>query len=50
VSGRAINVITDDGVVTLSGRVNNESEHDLAVELARNVRGVKEVKAQGLTF
>ena len=50
VSGTAINVHTDDGIVSLSGEVNDESEHQLAVELARNVRGVKEVNAQDLTF
>jgi hyperosmotically inducible protein len=50
VSGTAIDVHTNDGAVTLSGRVNNESEQKLATELARNVRGVKEVNAQDLTF
>jgi len=50
VSGTAINVHTDDGVVTLSGKVNNESEQELAVELANNVRGVKEVNARDLTY
>jgi osmotically-inducible protein OsmY len=50
VSGTAINVHTDDGVVTLSGKVNNESGQELAIELARNVRGVKQVNAQDLTF
>ncbi len=50
VSGTAIDVQTNDGVVTLTGQLNDESEHELAVELARNIRGVRGVNAQNLTF
>ena len=50
VSGGDISVTTDDGVVELSGRVDSEAERELAVELARELRGVKSVDASGLTF
>lgn len=43
-----ISVTTKDGVVTLSGKVDSGAERDLAVELAKNVRGVKSVHAKGL--
>lgn len=48
VDGSDISVTTKDGVVTLSGTVANGSEHDLAVELARNIRGVASVNAKQL--
>lgn len=48
VDGSDITVDTKDGVVTLSGTVNNGAEHALAVELAKNVRGVKSVQSKGL--
>lgn len=50
VSGSAIDVSTDKGIVTLSGKVSNGTEQALAIELAQNVRGVKSVQAQELTF
>lgn len=50
VSGGDISVTTDDGVVELSGKVDSEAEHELAVELAEQLRGVKSVDASGLTF
>lgn len=50
VSGSNIDVTTNAGVVTLKGKVNTGAERALAVEIAENVRGVKRVEAQGLTF
>jgi osmotically-inducible protein OsmY len=44
VSGTGIDVDTFKGVVTLSGRVKSQPEHDQAVALARQVNGVTEVK------
>ena len=44
VSGTGIDVDTYKGVVTLSGRVKSQSEHDQAMALARQVDGVTEVK------
>lgn len=48
VDGSDISVATKDGVVTLSGKVASGAERDLAVELAKNIRGVKAVHAKGL--
>lgn len=48
VDGSDIDVDTKNGVVTLSGKVDTGAERDLAVELARNVRGVKSVHSKGL--
>ena len=39
-----IDVDTFKGVVTLSGRVKSQTEHDHALTLARRVTGVAEVK------
>lgn len=50
VAGSDIDVSTENGVVTLSGKVSSGAERDLAVEHAQNVRGVKSVDAKGLTF
>ncbi|SFB55322.1 BON domain-containing protein [Azotobacter beijerinckii] len=50
VAGSDIAVSTQGGIVTLSGKVNNGAERDLAVELAQHVRGVKSVDAKALTF
>lgn len=50
VAGSAIDVTTNKGVVSLSGRVNNGAEHALAIELAQNVRGVKSVQSKALLF
>ena len=44
VKARAIDVSTDDGVVTLSGTVSSASEHERAVQLARETAGVKSVR------
>lgn len=49
VDGSAITVSTASGVVTLSGKVSSGTERALAIELARNVRGVKSVTSTGLT-
>lgn len=48
VSGSAINVDTRDGVVTLSGDVESEAEKELAVRLAKDIRGVARVDGGGL--
>jgi osmotically-inducible protein OsmY len=44
VGGMRIDVDTFKGVVTLSGRVKNETERQQAVSLARRTSGVVEVK------
>src|SRR6185436_19628279 len=44
VGGMRIDVDTFKGVVTLSGRVKNETERQQAVGLARRTSGVVEVK------
>jgi osmotically-inducible protein OsmY len=44
VGGTSIDVDTYKGVVTLSGRVTSQAEHDQALALARKVDGVTEVK------
>lgn len=44
VGGLRVDVDTFKGVVTLSGRVKNQAEHDQAIALARSVDGVSEVK------
>jgi osmotically-inducible protein OsmY len=44
VGGLRIDVDTYKGVVTLSGRVKSQGEHDQALALARKVDGVTEVK------
>jgi len=44
VGGTSIDVDTYKGVVTLSGRVKSQAEHDQAVALAHQVDGVTEVK------
>lgn len=48
VAGSDIGVTTDHGVVKLSGAVESGREKALAVELAKNVRGVKQVDATSL--
>ena len=50
VAGSAIDVTTNKGVVSLSGKVNNSAEQALAIELAQNVRGVKSVQSKELIF
>ena len=44
VSGTGVDVDTYKGVVTLSGRVKSQAEHDQALALARKVDGVTDVK------
>jgi len=44
VGGMKIDVDTFKGVVTLSGRVKNQAEHDQAIAIARKTSGVVEVK------
>ena len=41
-------VETKNGAVTLKGSADNGAERDLAIELAKNVRGVTSVNAKGL--
>lgn len=50
VTGADISVTTTKGVVELSGKVDSGAERDLAIELAKNVRGVKDVTSSALTF
>ncbi len=47
--GCALQVASNNGVVTLSGRVSHELQKDVAVELVRNIDGVRSVLADGLT-
>lgn len=49
VDGSDVAVSTRDGIVTLSGKVNSGAERELAIELAKNVRGVRSVSSKGLT-
>ena len=48
VSGLDIKVETVDGVVTLTGAVTSQAQKDKAVEVARQIKGVKRVEASGL--
>ena len=50
VDGSDIGVKTHEGVVTLSGKVDSGAERALAIELAKNVRGVKSVDSKELTM
>ena len=50
VGGTGIDVSTDNGIVTLSGKVHDGAERALAVKLAENVRGVRSVQSKALTF
>ncbi len=45
-----IMVNTTDGVVTLEGKIKNGAERALAIELARNIRGVKSVTSDKLVL
>jgi osmotically-inducible protein OsmY len=45
-----ISVSTHAGVVTLTGKLDSGAERALAIELAKNVRGVKSVQANGLVI
>ncbi|MDR7092184.1 MULTISPECIES: BON domain-containing protein [Cellvibrio] len=48
VNGSDINVSTNAGVVTLSGKLDSGVERALAIELAQNIRGVKSVQSKEL--
>lgn len=50
VDGSDISVSTKNGVVTLTGKLGNGAEQALAIELAQNVRGVKDVQSKDLNF
>lgn len=50
VSGSNISVSTAQGIVTLSGKVDSGAERALAIELTKNIRGVKSVLAGALTL
>ena len=50
VDGSDIAVSTNGGVVTLTGKLDSGAERALAIELARNVRGVKSVDSSSLTI
>ncbi len=50
VNGTDIAVSTNSGVVTLTGKMDSGAERALAIELARNVRGVKSVDSNLLTM
>lgn len=43
VRAHTIRVSTNDGVVTLAGTIGSAAEHDQAVRLARDTKGVKRV-------
>jgi hyperosmotically inducible periplasmic protein len=44
VRGRAVGVTTEDGVVTLRGRVESEHERQQAIRIAREIDGVRDVR------
>jgi osmotically-inducible protein OsmY len=48
VSALAINVQSSQGVVHLTGMVNNEQERQRAIQIAQAVQGVKQVDARNL--
>lgn len=50
VDGSNIEVSTREGIVTLKGKLASGMECALAVELAKNVRGVKSVQSKELTI
>ena len=50
ITDSVIDVSTAQGIVILKGTLKNSAEHALAVELARNIRGVKDVKSDELGF
>lgn len=50
VHSRDISVTTTDGIVALSGTVRSGAEHELAIALAENVRGVRRVDADDLKY
>src|ERR1041384_7876923 len=50
VNGSDIAVSTNAGIVKLTGKMDNGAERALAIELARNVKGVKSVDSSALTI
>jgi hyperosmotically inducible periplasmic protein len=50
VNGSDIAVSTNAGIVKLTGKMDSGAERALAIELARNVRGVKSVDSTSLTM
>lgn len=46
--GREISVETVNGIVTLSGTVATQQEHDQAISKAKAIKGVKSVNASSL--
>jgi osmotically-inducible protein OsmY len=50
VASHDISVNTNNGEVTLSGKVDSGAQQALAVELAENIRGVKRVDASQLVY
>lgn len=50
ISGSDIDVSTNNGIVTLTGKVNSGVERSLAIEIAQNIRGVKSVQSKALLF
>lgn len=48
VSGTNISVSTENGVVTLEGEVDNQSEIDRAIAVARDIEGVADVDSRTL--
>jgi len=50
VNGSDIAVSTNAGIVTLTGKMDSGAERALAIELARNVKGVKSVDSNLLTM
>jgi osmotically-inducible protein OsmY len=48
VDGLDLTVETKDGVVTLGGEASSTAERDLAVEIARDIKGVKNVNARSV--
>jgi osmotically-inducible protein OsmY len=46
--GSNVQIASRDGIVRLSGRVSGELQRDLAVQLIRNIDGVRAVYADGL--
>ncbi|TWI50866.1 hyperosmotically inducible protein [Pseudomonas duriflava] len=48
IKGTDIKVETNKGVVSLSGMVNTDAQRELAIEKAQNIKGVKDVSADGL--
>lgn len=50
INGGDIDVSTNNGVVTLTGKVASGIERSLAIETAQNIRGVKSVTSKALMF